>query len=133
MSDYKKLDVWGLAQALVINAYGAAKQIRGAEFLSLKSQMTRAAMSVPTNLVEGCGQASSKEFARFIKISLNSASELEYHLLLAKDLGAMKEEPFNTLTAQTVRVRKMLYGLLSSISRGTPSGSMASRAVPGDP
>lgn len=117
MSDYKKLDVWGLAHALVINVYRSAKQIRGAELLSLKSQMTRAAMSVPTNLVEGCGQTSWKEFARFIKISLNSASELEYHILLAKDLGAMKEESFTTLTDQTVRVRKMLYGLLKSISR----------------
>ena len=120
MSDYKKLDVWELAHALVLNVHGAAKEIRGAEVLSLKSQMTRAAMSIPTNLVEGCGQQSAREFGRFIKIALNSASELEYQLLLAKDLDAMREEPYRSLTDQTVRVRKMLYGLLKSISRQPP-------------
>ena len=120
MSDYKKLDVWGLAHALVLNVHQAAKEIRAAEFLSLKSQMTRAAMSVPTNLVEGCGQQSRREFGRFIKIFLNSASELEYHLLLAKDLDAMREERYKSLTDQTVSVRKMLYGLAKSISRLPP-------------
>ena len=116
MSDYRKLDVWGLAHALVLNVHAAAKEIHGAEFVSLKSQMTRAAMSVPTNLVEGCGQDSPREFGRFIKISLNSASELEYQLLLARDIQALEAEPFQSLTDQTVRVRKMLYGLLKSIS-----------------
>ena len=77
-------------------------------------------MSVPTNLVEGCGQQSRREFGRFIKISLNSASELEYHLLLAKDLDAMREERYKSLTDQTVSVRKMLYGLAKSISRLPP-------------
>src|SRR5689334_19080790 len=117
MGDYRKLDVWGLAHALVLNVHAAAKEIHGTEFISLKSQMTRAAMSVPTNLVEGCGQESPREFGRFIKISLNSASELEYHLLLARDIHALEAEPFQSLTDQTVRVRKMLYGLLKSISR----------------
>ncbi|MFL5482754.1 MAG: four helix bundle protein [Gemmatimonadaceae bacterium] len=117
MSDYKKLDVWEYAHALVLNVHGAAKEIRGAEVLSLKSQMTRAAMSIPTNLVEGCGQQSAREFGRFIKISLNSASELEYQLLLARDLDALREEAYRSLTDQTVRVRKMLYGLLKSLSR----------------
>jgi four helix bundle protein len=93
VSDYKKLDVWEYAHALVLNVHSAAKEIRGVEVLSLKSQMTRAAMSIPTNLVEGCGQKSAREFARFIRISLNSASELEYQLLLARDLDAMREKP----------------------------------------
>jgi len=113
--------VWELAHALVLNVHAAAKETRGAEVLSLKSQMTRAAMSIPTNIVEGCGQQSAREFARFIKISLNSASELEYQLLLAKDLDALRVEPYRSLTDQTVRVRKMLYGLLKSISRHPPN------------
>lgn len=117
MSDYTKLDVWGFAHALAINVHAAAREIHGADVVSLKSQMIRAAMSVPTNLVEGCGQESPREFARYIKISLNSASELEYHLRLARDLDAILEEPFQSLTDQTVRVRKMLHGLLKSIRR----------------
>ena len=120
MGNYHKLDVWKLGHALVLNVHSAAKQIRGAEYLSLRSQMVRAAMSVPTNLVEGSSQESVREFCRFIKIALNSSSELEYHLLLAKDLGVMKPEPFNALTDQTIKVRKMLWGLLRGVSARQP-------------
>ena len=120
MSIYHHLEVWRLSHALVLNVHSHAKSIRGAEYVSLRSQMLRAAMSVPTNLVEGSGQQSAREFCRFIRIALNSASELEYHILLAKDLGVLKVGPFNSLRDQTVRVRKMLWGLLKGVSRRTP-------------
>ena len=77
--------------------------------------MLRAGMSIPTNLVEGVGQKTAREFARFIRISLNSANELEYHLLLARDLEVMPAEEFSTLVAQTIQVRKMLHGLLKRV------------------
>jgi four helix bundle protein len=117
MSNYHNLEVWKLGHALVLNVHSASRRIRGAEYTSLRSQMVRAAMSVPTNLVEGSAQESAREFCRFIKISLNSSAELEYHLLLARDLGLMKPEPFTALTDQTIKVRKMLWGLLRGISR----------------
>jgi len=117
MSNYHDLEVWRLAHALVLNVHTEAKRIRGAEYTSLRSQMVRAAMSVPTNLVEGSAQESAREFCRFIKIALNSSAELEYHLLLGRDLGLMKPEPFNSLTDQTTKVRKMLWGLLRGVSR----------------
>ena len=116
MGDYHKLDVWRLSHALVLKVHVEGKRIRGAEYLSLRSQMLRAAMSVPTNLVEGAAQESTREFCRFIKIALNSASELEYHLLLANDLGVMNPEAFNALTDQTIKMRKMLWGLLRGVS-----------------
>jgi four helix bundle protein len=119
MSNYHKLEVWKLAHALVLKVHVAAKAIRGAEYTSLRSQMVRSAMSIPTNLVEGSAQESVREFCRFIKISINSAAELEYHLLLAKDFEVMKQEPFTTLTDQTIKVRKMLWGLLRGVSRRT--------------
>ena len=72
-------------------------------------------MSIPTNLVEGVGQKSSREFGRFISIALNSANELEYHLQLARDFDLLRAHDFETLLAQTVQVRKMLHGLLRSI------------------
>ena len=117
MSIYHHLEVWKVAHALVLNVHSQAKSIRGAEYVSLRSQMLRAAMSVPTNLVEGSGQQSAREFCRFIRISLNSSSELEYHLLLARDLGVLETEPFTSLRDQTIRVRKMLWGLLKGVSR----------------
>jgi four helix bundle protein len=78
--------------------------------------MLRAAMSVPANLVEGAGQKSGREFARYIRISLNSCNELEYHLLLARDFEVSQPEVVTTLVSETVQVRKMLYGLLSKVN-----------------
>jgi four helix bundle protein len=79
--------------------------------------MIRAAFSIPTNLVEGNGQQSAREFARFVRFSLNSTSELEYHLIAARDVRAMTATDFSSLSSQTVEVRKMLYGLLRHLDR----------------
>ena len=99
--------------------------------------MLRAAMSIPTNLVEGVGQMSRREFAKFIRISLNSSNELEYHLQLARDFGVLEHAEFKPLIDQTVRVRKMLHGLLRSIARnstnsGPTSSPRSSRATGND-
>ena len=105
MSDYRKLEVWEKSHALLLNVHDVVKQIRGAEYATVRNQMFRAAISVPTNLVEGVGQKSAREFARFIRISLNSSNELEYHLLIARDLEVMQSEPYRTLVRQTIEVR----------------------------
>jgi four helix bundle protein len=115
VSDFRKLDVWRMSHALVLNVHGAIKKIRGSDYATLRSQMLRVSMSIPTNLVEGVGQKSHREFGRFIRISLNSANELEYHLLLARDFEVMDPNDYATLQRQTVDVRKMLHGLLRSI------------------
>jgi four helix bundle protein len=115
MSDFRKLDVWEKAHALLLNVHGAVKNIRGADYVSLRNQMLRAGMSIPTNLVEGVGQKSAKEFARFIRISLNSSTELEYHLLIARDFEVMELDPYDMLVRETIEVRKMLYGLLRKV------------------
>ncbi len=72
-------------------------------------------MSIPTNLVEGAGQNSRREFARFISIALNSTTELEYHLMVADDLGLIRRNDFDSLFAQTIEVRKMLHGLRNRV------------------
>ena len=77
--------------------------------------MIRAAMSIPANLVEGVGQKGSREFARFIRISLNSSNELEYHLVVARDFGVIEPNENTTLITQTIEVRKMLHGLLRRV------------------
>ena len=79
--------------------------------------MIRAAMSIPTNVVEGNGQESAQQFARFVRFSLNSSSELEYHLIVARDARAITATDFDSLSTQTVEVRKMLYGLLRHLDR----------------
>ena len=90
--------------------------MRGTENGVLRSQMVRAAMSIPTNIVEGRGQKSELEFSRFLRIALNSSSELEYHLIVAKDTQAIPKSDFLTLLNDVIEVRKMLYGLLGRLS-----------------
>ena len=117
MSDFKNLKVWRKSHALVLNVHRTAIRIRGSEFASLRNQMIRAAMSIPTNVVEGNGQESAQQFARFVRFSLNSTSELEYHLIVARDARVITATDFDSLCSQTVEVRKMLYGLLRHLDR----------------
>jgi four helix bundle protein len=112
VTDFKKLKVWQKAHAMALDVHRIAGEIRGTKHASLRSQMIRAAMSVPTNVVEGCSQQSTREYARFLRIALNSTSELEYHILAARDLELIPASDSLTLLSQVIEVRKMLYGLL---------------------
>src|SRR5437868_14991305 len=126
MSDFKKLNVWRKAHGLTLNVYRVATRIRGADHGSLRNQMLRAAMSVPTNIVEGTGQRSGKEFGRFLTIALKSTSELEYHLIFAREIRLISVNDFQSLTDQTIEVRKMLHGLQKRVvtSTGAPNGNV---------
>lgn len=123
MTDFKKLKVWQKAHTMALDVHRVAPLLRGAKHASLRSQLVRAAMSVPTNIVEGCGQQSPREFSRFLRIALNSTSELEYHLLAARDLGAVREANSLTLISQAIEVRKMLYGLLRYLDSRQEDGT----------
>jgi four helix bundle protein len=115
VSDFKKLKVWRKAHALALNVRRIATKIRGSDNASLRNQMLRASSSIPTNVVEGSGQRTGPEFARFINIALNSTSELEYHLIAARDYQLIPHSDFKSLSAQTIGVRKMLFGLRNSV------------------
>jgi four helix bundle protein len=115
VSDFKKLKVWRKAHALALNAHRVAVEFRGSDNASLRSQIIRAAMSIPTNIVEGTGQRSGREFGRFIGFALNSASELEYHLLIARDVGLIGASDFEALSSRAIEVRKMLHGLQNRV------------------
>jgi four helix bundle protein len=127
VADFKNLKVWQKAHALALGTHRVAGRIRRSQHASLRNQMIRAAMSVPANIVEGRSQQSEREFARFLRIALNSTTELEYHLLTARDVGAIRESDSLTLTSQVIEVRRMLYGLLrhlasrSEKTSGTPT------------
>ena len=127
MSDFKKLKVWGKSHALALNAFSVAKGIRGSDNSPLRLQMIRAATSIPTNIVEGTGQESAKEFGRFLSIALKSSSELEYHLIIAGDLGIITRNDFVTLTDQTIEVRRMLYALRNSVVANAKRGKTLTR------
>lgn len=111
VADFKKLHVWRRAHALSLSIDRASTRMRGARHASLRNQMYRAAMSIPANIAEGRRQKSEKEFARFLGYALNSSSELEYHLIVARDTKVIPESEFVSFVSQTIRVRKMLYAL----------------------
>ena len=112
VSDFKKLKVWQKAHALALHAHRIATEIRRSHDVALRSQIVRAAMSIPANIVEGRRQDSEKEFARFLRIALNSGCELEYHLIVAQDIGVMSETDSESLLRELIEVRKMIPGLL---------------------
>lgn len=122
MSDFKKLKVWQKAHALALHAHRVATTMRRPQDLALRSHITRASMSVPANIAEGRRQESDKEFARFLRIALNSSSELEYHAIVARDIGAITESDADSLLREDTEVRKMIHGLLRRLA-DSPSPS----------
>jgi four helix bundle protein len=115
MRDFKQLQVWEKAHHLVIEVYKVTKQFPAEELYDLTSQTRRAAASIPTNIAEGCGRDSEGDFRRFLQISMGSASELEYHFLLAKDLNFFDEKTYLRLEQQILEVKRMLAGFLKKL------------------
>jgi four helix bundle protein len=111
MRDFRKLHVWRRAHALHIAIDAAGRQVRRREFANLRSQLIRAAESIPGNIVEGSGAATQREFARYLDIAIKSANETEYHLFAAAARGALPAAAADPLMAETVEVRRMLFGL----------------------
>ena len=115
VSDFKKLLVWQKAHALALHSHRVAMGIRRLPDASLRGQIIRAAMSIPVNIVEGRRQESEREFARFLRIALNSGCELEYHLIVARDIGVISERESASLLGEVIEVRRMLHGLLRKL------------------
>ena len=117
MQDFRKLSVWQKAHRLTLDVFAVSATLARPPYYSLQSQMIRAAISVPANLAEGAGRTGDVEFRRFARIALGSASELEYHLLLARDLGLIPAATHDRLWRSTVEVKRMLAGLIAKLSR----------------
>ena len=128
MSDYQNLQVWQKAHALAIHAHRTATGVRATRYSALRSQIIRASMSIPANIVEGRRQNNEREFARFLRYSLNSTYELEYHVILARDIGVIPDADAISLIAEGVEVRKMLHGLLKKLGHPTEPSPDSSKS-----
>ena len=117
MQDFRKLEVWKKAHELALDVQKTIAKTKKLD-QSSRSQISRAANSIAANIVEGCAKVSRAELARFSDISIGSSSELEYWLLLTKDLGQLPEPDHSRLTTSTIEVRKMLFGLRRAIKNG---------------
>lgn len=96
---------------MTVQLYRVTKAFPREEQYGLTSQIRRSAASICANIAEGCGRGTAREFARFIQIALGSASELEYHLVLARDLGLVSVDLHRQLETEVVDVKRMLSGL----------------------
>ena len=111
MEDFKGLKVWAKAHALTLAVYQTTRTFPRDEIYGLTSQIRRASASIGANIAEGCGRRSDPEMKRFIQIARGSASEVEYHLLLAKDLQFLTVDAFKELEANVFEVQRMLASL----------------------
>jgi len=115
MQNYRELKVWEKAHRLTLAVYKATAEFPRSEEYGLKSQVRRACASVPANIAEGCGRGTRAEFARFATIAMGSASELDYHLLLAHDLEMLTDVQYDHFSAELIQVRKMLTALVQKL------------------
>ena len=101
VKNYKELVVWQKAHLMTLDVYAATRGFPKEELYGLTSQIRRSAASIGANIAEGSGRRSNNEICRFLQIARGSASETEYHLLLAHDLKLLSEEDFRRLSRQT--------------------------------
>lgn len=117
MRDHTKYKAFQFADELVISVYQATNSFPREEIYGLTSQMRRAVVSIPSNIVEGCGRETEKEFLRFLEISFASLRELKYQVSIAQRIGYLKD--FKSIDQKLIEVEKVLASLIKSIKRGS--------------
>jgi four helix bundle protein len=115
MEDFKDLRVWAKAHELTLAVYQKTRTFPKEEMYGLTSQLRRASASVGANIAEGCGRRSDAEMKRFVQIARGSANEVEYHLLLAKDLNSLTADEHKDLEAKVLEIQRMLASLVQSL------------------
>lgn len=115
MKNYRELKVWEKAHQLTLTVYRLTTSFPKDELYGLTSQIRRSCASIPANIAEGCGRDTDPEFARFLQIAAGSASELDYHLLLAHDLNLLSDQDYVTVADILIEIRKMLTALIKRL------------------
>ena len=121
MRDFKKIQVWERAHRFVLEIYKITSTFPKDELYGLTSQMRRAAVSIPSNIAEGCGRDTQAELARFVHIAGGSASEVEYQLILAHDLGYINDEVYPKLDSEINEIKRMLKGFEKAVRANSKS------------
>lgn len=115
MQDYRKLIAWQKAHALTVAVHRVLGGRRSAGIPGLTAQILRSAAAVPANIAEGCGRRTNLELARFLDIALGSVIELDYHLLLARDIGVLTPGAHDELQSDATPVRRLIIALLRTV------------------
>lgn len=117
MRDFREIKVWEKAHLLTLEIYKATASFPTEERYGLTSQLRRSSASIAANIAEGFGRGGNAELARFLHIGMGSASEVEYHILLAKDLNLLSKKIYDDLNGRVVEVKRMLASLLMKVRR----------------
>ena len=117
MKDFRMLKVWEKAHELTLSIYKLTRSFPKEELYGITSQMRRAVTSIAANIAEGCGRSGEGEFHRFLNIAMGSAVELEYFLLLSKDLELFSREHYDVRNDQIVEVQRMLGSLIRRVDK----------------
>ncbi len=112
--DFRKLKVWEKAHSLTLGAYTQTSSFPREEVFGPTSQIRRSASSIPANIAEGCGRGGN-DLARFFRIAVGSASELQYHLILARDLRFLDDEAYSELHTAANEVERMLSAYIERL------------------
>lgn len=115
MKDFRKLVVWEKSHSFTLEIYRITNNFPKDEIYGVTNQLRRASTSIPTNIAEGCGRDSSKDFAKFLQIAFGSASEVEYLILLSSDLKYIKSEIYQHLIDNIIEIKKMLSALIKKL------------------
>jgi four helix bundle protein len=130
MRNFRELRVWQRAHQLTLDVYEATASFPKQEVYGLTSQTRRAAVSIEANLAEGCGRRSDGELHRYVQMAMGSASELDCHLFIARDLGFLTAAAYNRLTASLSEVRRMLTAFIQRLEPDRQQNqSLAARAT----
>ncbi len=115
MRDFRALKVWQDSHQLTLDIYKVTKNFPKEELFVLTSQMRRASASIPTNIAEGCGRGTNKDFAIFLQIAIGSAYELDYQLILASDLSYLNGEIYLDLSEKVTKLEKQTTSFIQKI------------------
>jgi four helix bundle protein len=115
MQDFRNLNVWQKAHALVLEIYVHTADFSKEELFGLRTQLRKTSVDIAAYISEGCGKPNDDEFARSISISLSNSSRLEYYLLVAKDLLLLDETKYEILNSALIEIKKMLNTLLQRL------------------
>ena len=110
MRNFLNLEIWKRSHELTLEIYKNTKNFPREELFGLTSQIRRSASSIPTNIAEGCGRNSNPQLSNFLQIATGSCSELQYQIILSKDLSYINEQVFNHLQSDVIDIRRMIYG-----------------------
>lgn len=116
MHNFKELKVWKAGIEITKTIFILTRGFPSEEKFGLISQMTRSAVSIPSNIAEGCGRKSNKELHQFLNIALGSSFELETQIIIAKEFNYITEEKSDSICAAIIEIQKMISGLQKSLN-----------------